>query len=171
MAICLNTSAFDGATSSLTHIYTECGLDKHEASKDLWAKLKVYKAGSRRTSAREKKELGLSTVEGKIHLPFAAYRLFARILFERPKLEHIYAHIFFVLEWNLISRAEFLVDAKIDIVSFTKDALVFAMGVTKIDQEGTKHVVNAVFRGIVCSPEHRKEFTSLGMTPGDLART
>ena len=59
----LSTSAFDGATSSLTHLYDECGLNKHEVSKDLWAKLKVYKAGSRRTSAREK-ELGLSTMEG-----------------------------------------------------------------------------------------------------------
>ena len=210
----LSTSAFDGATSSLSHLYTECGLDKHQVSKDLWTKLKVYKAGSRRTSAREKKDLGLSTVEGKKHLPFAAYRLLARILFESPKPEHIYAHAFLVLEWNLISRAEFLVDAKIDIVSFTKDALVFAMGVTKTDQEGTKNVdhpwhvyscpefpeicahlafarhimasptilnggvqlfegrsqyerFNATFRGIVSSPEHREEFASLGITPGD----
>jgi hypothetical protein len=136
----LSTSAYDGATSSLSHLYTECGLDKHEVSKDLWAKLKVYKAGSRRTSAREKKDLGLSTVEGKKHLPFAAYRHLAQILFESEKSEHIYAHAFLVLEWNLISRAEFLVDAKIDIVSFTKDALIFAMGVTKTDQEGTKNV-------------------------------
>jgi hypothetical protein len=45
-----------------------------------------------------------------------------------------------VLEWNLISRAEFLVDANINIVSFTKDALIFAMGITKTDHEGTKNV-------------------------------
>ena len=65
MAIRLSTPAFDGATSLLTHLYTKCGLDKHEVNKDLWAKLKVDKAGSRRTSATEKKDLGLSTMEGK----------------------------------------------------------------------------------------------------------
>ena len=214
VAIRLSLSSFDGATSSLSHLYTECELDKHGVSKDLWAKLKVYKAGSRRTSARKKKDLALSTMEGKKHLPFAAYRLLARILFESPKPENIYAHTFLVLEWNLISRVEFLVDAKIDIVSFTKDALIFSMGVTKTDQEGTKNVdhpwhvyscpefpeicahlafarhimasptilnggvqlfegrsqyerFNAIFRGIVGSPEHREEFAPLGMSPGD----
>ena len=75
-------------------------------------------------------------VEGKKYLPFAAYRLLARILFESEKPEHIHARTFLVLDWNLISRAEYVVDAKIDIVSFTKDALLFDMGVTKTDQEG-----------------------------------
>ena len=109
-------------------------------SKDLWAKLKVYKAGSRRTSARVKKNLGLSTVEGKKHLPFVEYRLLTRILFESSKPEHIFAHTFLVLEWNLISRTEYAIDAKIDLMSFTKDALLFDMDVTKTDQEGTKNI-------------------------------
>ena len=73
-------------------------------------------------------------------MPFAAYRLLARILFESPKPKHIYAHAFLVLEWNLISQIELLVNVKIDIVSFTKDTLLFARGVTKTDQEGTKIV-------------------------------
>ena len=61
----LSQSAFDGATSSLTYLYTECGLDKHKVSQKFWAKLAVYKQGSRRTSAKEKKNLGISTVEEK----------------------------------------------------------------------------------------------------------
>ena len=100
----------------------------------------MYKQGSRRTAAREKKKLGLSTVEGKKHLPFAAYRLLAKILFESEKLEHVYAHTFIVLKWNLISRAEYVVDANIDLVSFTKDALLFNMSVTNTDQEGVKNI-------------------------------
>ena len=51
LAIHLSTSVYDSAT--LTHLYTKCGLNKHEVSKDLCDKLKVYKVGSRRTSARE----------------------------------------------------------------------------------------------------------------------
>ena len=53
---------------------------------------------------------------------------------------YVAAHTFLVLEWNLISRAEYLVDANIDLVSFTEDALLFNMGVTKTDQEGVKNV-------------------------------
>ena len=136
----LSQSAFDGATSALTHLYTECGLDKHVVSKELWRSLAIYKQGSRRTSAKEKKELGLSTVEGKKHMPVAGFKKMAKVLYESPNPEHIPAHSFFVLDWNLVARAEFLVDAKIDLVSFTKDALLFDMGITKTDQEGTKNV-------------------------------
>ena len=55
VAIRFGMSSYDGVTLSLTHLYTECGLDKLKVRKDLWAKLKVYKAGSRRISAREKR--------------------------------------------------------------------------------------------------------------------
>ena len=140
VAIRLSQSAFDGATSALTHLYTECGLDKQKISNELWRNLAIYKKGSRRTSAKEKKKLGISTAEGKKHMPFAAYKKLARLLFESKKPEDIPAHTFFVLDWNLVSRAETVVESKIDVVSFTEDALVFEMGITKTDQEGTKNV-------------------------------
>ena len=108
----LSPSAFEGATSALTHLYTECGLDKHVVSKELWRSLAIYKQGSRRTSAKEKKELGLSTVEGKKHMPVAAFKKMARHLYESPNPEHIPAHSFFVFDRNLVSRAEFVVDTK-----------------------------------------------------------
>ena len=138
----LSPSAFDGAISALSHLFTECGLAKTVSaeSKNLWTQLATYKQGSRRTAASEKKKLGLSAVEGKKHLPFAAYRKLATILFEGQDSAYVAAHAFLVLEWNLISRAEYLVDAKIDLVSFTEDALLFNMGVTKTDQEGVKNV-------------------------------
>ena len=63
-------------------------------------------------------------------MPVAAFRKLAEILFESKKPEHVHAHTFLLLEWNLISRAEYLVDANIDLVSFTKDTLLFIMSVT-----------------------------------------
>ena len=56
MVIRLSSSAFDGVTSLLTHLYTECRLDKHKVSKDLWAKLKVYKEGIRRAAGTPQQE-------------------------------------------------------------------------------------------------------------------
>ena len=140
VSIRLGKSAVDGATSVLSHLCLECGIQKLTVSKDLWTRLAVYKQGSSRTAASQKKKLGLSTVEGKKHLPLAGYRLLSKILFESDKPEHIFAHTFLVFEWNLISRAEYVVDAKIDLVSFMKDALLFDMGVTKTDQEGIKNL-------------------------------
>ena len=46
------------------------------------------------------------------------------------------------MEWNLMSRSEYVVNLKIDLVYFEKDALLFDMGKTKTDQEGTKNVVH-----------------------------
>ena len=42
----LSGSAFDGSALALTHIYTECGLDKQVISKNLCANIKIYKACS-----------------------------------------------------------------------------------------------------------------------------
>ena len=75
--------------------------------------------------------------EGKKHLPFAAYCYLAKILFTSASPEHVPAHTFLLMEWNLMSRSEYVVDSKIDLVSFEKDALIFDMGKTKTDQEGT----------------------------------
>ena len=148
----LSQSAYDGATSALTHLYTECGLDKTKISKKLWNDLKHYKQGSRRTSAKEKKNLGITTAEGKKHMPMAAFKKLAKILIESEKPEDIPAHAFLVIDWNLISRAEYVVDAKIDLVSFTEDALIFDMGITKTDQEGTKNVDHPWH--VYSNPEH-----------------
>jgi len=142
LVIRLSPSSYDGACSALSHLFTESGITKEQTScsKDLWLKLSSYKKGTRRLSAKEKKQHGLSTIEGKKPLPFAAYELLAKILFESPDPEHVPAHTFLLLEWNLISRAEYLVDSKIDAVSKKNDALTFDIGKTKTDQEGTKNI-------------------------------
>ena len=46
------------------------------------------------------------------------------------------AHAFLLLEWNLISRAEYVVGAKIDSMWCSNDALLFDIGITKTDQDG-----------------------------------
>ncbi len=79
-------------------------------------------------------------MEGKSPLPFLAYKYLGKILFESKSPKHVAMHTFLLLEWNLISRAEYLVDAKIDAVTVKEDAMLFDIGVTKTDQEGTKNI-------------------------------
>ena len=136
----LSHSSFDGACSALSHLYKDCGLDKDVVSQDLWHKLGSYKRGSRRAGAQQKKKLGLNQTEGKAALPFAAYQYLASILFESEDPEDVAAHTFLVLEWNLVARAEYVIGSKIDHVAFKDDAMVFEMGPTKCDQEGTKNL-------------------------------
>ena len=90
---------------------------------------------------------GLSTVEGTTHLPFMAYRLLAKLLFRerqpgarvRPHLPHP-SSSFLVLDWNLVSRSEYVVNSKIDLISVENDSLLFDMGPTKTDQDGMRNV-------------------------------
>ena len=65
-----------------------------------------------------------------------SYHLLARLLFESDHPEHMYAHTFLIINWNLASRSEFMVNSKIDLVLFEKDLLLLDMGPTKTDQDG-----------------------------------
>ena len=138
----LQPSSYNGACSALSHFFTESGISKEKTknTEELWNNISSYKKGTRRLSTKERKELGLSTTEGKKPLPFRAYKHLARILFESEKPEHVAAHTFLLLEWNLISRAEYVVNSKIDAVKMEEDALLFDIGKTKTDQEGTKNI-------------------------------
>jgi hypothetical protein len=138
----LSSSSYDGACSALNHLFIESFIEKdvNVVTKDLWLRLSRYKKGMRRKGAQQKGELGLSLAEGKKPLPIAAYKELARILFESEKPEHVAAHAFLILAWNLIARAEFVVDVKIDAIYFQNDAIMIDMGKTKTDQDGTKNI-------------------------------
>ena len=80
--------------------------------------LSSYKKGTRRLAAKE----------GKNPFLFRAYKYLAQILFESDEPEHVAAHTFLLLELNLISRAEYVVDSNIYLVSFQQDYLLFDIG-------------------------------------------
>ena len=73
-------------------------------------------------------------------MPFMAYHLLAKILFESDSPEHMYAHSFLALNWNLVSRSNYVADSKINLVLFKNDSLLFEMAPTKTDQDGTRNV-------------------------------
>ena len=97
-----------------------------------------YKKVTRRLAVKKRKQLGLAPTEGKKPLPFRAYKYLAKIIFGSDEPEHVSARTFLLLEWNIISRAEYVVDSNIYLASFQQNALLFDIGKTKTDQEGTK---------------------------------
>ena len=44
--------------------------------------------------------------EGKREMSKIAYSILAKYLFESDKMEHVFAHLFLTLDWNLMKRAE-----------------------------------------------------------------
>ena len=69
----------------------------------------MYKKGTRCKGARERQALGLQTTEGKDPIPLAAYTHLASILNRSNDPEHVAAHLFLLLDWNLMSHADFVV--------------------------------------------------------------
>jgi len=132
----LSPSSYGAACSALSHLFTEVGISKeqNDITKELWTKLSGYNKGTRRMGGNEKRSLGLLTDEGKKPLPFAAYKYLAKILFESKKAEHVGAHMFLLIAWNLISRAEFVIGSNIDSIWFQADAIMFEVGTTKTNQ-------------------------------------
>jgi hypothetical protein len=138
----LASSSYSGACSALSYLFTEAGISKecNETTRDLWLKLSQYNKGSRRLGGKEKRSLGISTEEGKRPLTLAAYKHLAKVLFESDKPEHVGAHAFLILAWNLISRAEFVIGSNIDAIWWHGDAIMFDVGATKTDPEGTRNI-------------------------------
>ena len=69
--------------------------------------------------------------EGKWILDFCAYKYLAKLVFKSDELEDVVAHVFLLLEWNIISWSEHVVDSNIYLVSFWQDALMFDIGKNK----------------------------------------
>ena len=94
--------------------------------------------------------------EGKDALSFQPYKRLAEIIFRNKKIEHIDAHTFLVLEWNIIVQAENCVRAKVEHVSFHRDAPLLNFVKNKTDQEGIKniyhpwHVYANTLKPVVC---------------------
>ena len=122
------------------HLYLECGIDKEKTNKELWTQFTFYKKGTRRLAVKERKQLGLAATE--VNNPFlsSAYKYLAKRFFESDEPEYVVAHTFLLLEWNIISWAEYVVDSNIYLVSFQHDALMFDIDKNK----RTKKVQNVL---------------------------
>eukprot|EP00956_Cyclotella_meneghiniana_P032388 scaffold88971_cov23-Cyclotella_meneghiniana.AAC.1 len=132
----LGAGAFSSARSGLAFLYGECGVprDHTKNTKYLWMQLPTYQKGSARTAAKQREDLGMRTLEGKDPIPFAAYVHLANILLRSRNPEHVAVHLFLLLDWNLITRANQVVKANIDLIGVQEDCLKFHIGTTKTDQ-------------------------------------
>ena len=137
VALRLDAASYDGYRSAISFLYKETGLTMPVIMAE---KLTKYLKGSKRINLAAKQTLRLKIVEGKAEMRPQVYSKRAQILFESEKIEHIFAHTFLVLEWNLMKRAENCVHANISHFRFHEDSLIFEFAKSKSLQDGESHV-------------------------------
>ena len=127
----MSNSVYKTARSAIVYLHKESGT---EMCSELRQRLCDFMSGMRRKVASQRKENGVSIMEGKRKMSFQVYEKLCECLLKRKNDE--FAHCFLVLEWNLMARSQNVVDSHVENVYFDNDCLVFQFGKTKCDQTG-----------------------------------
>ena len=130
-----STAVYEGIRSAITHVFTLCRVPMPE---EMRKNLSTLVAGFERSGASETQALGMQINKGKKPMSLEAYELLSKELFQSGKKEDIFAHLFLVLDWCLMKRAENCVHAQIEHIYFLHDSLVFEFAKGKTFQKGEK---------------------------------
>ena len=116
------------------YLYKRAGV---VANEDLKAKMAQFIAGCKRTIQTEKQELAQKISEGKEPKSVETFEYIAKELFVSESAElAVFAHLFFLIDWNLMKGAENCEGCKIDHIYWSADSLVFEFAKSKGDQDG-----------------------------------
>jgi len=129
----MSESTYSGIQSAITFLYREAGVKVPE---EVSTNLSVYMKGSKRLGKGAKQALGLSLAEGKKPMTLQLYRKICEWLFTSPDPEHLFAHLFLVLDWNLMKRAENCQGAMISHITICEDCICFHFAKSKGHQDG-----------------------------------
>ena len=131
-----STSQFSAIRSAVGYVYKSARVPMPE---EMANELGIFIAGIKRNVASAKNHLGLKISEGKEAMSEEAFEMLAKTLFQSKDKRDIFNHLFLVLDWNLMKRAENCVNAKINHIRFEEDCLVFEFAKSKNDQNGEVH--------------------------------
>ena len=92
----------------------------------------------KRTVASQKAEIGEILDEGKKLISCEVYKKLCELIFEGEGDDYAFAHVFLMLEGNLLARSDNCLAMKINHVQWENDSLVFYFSKTKGDQSGDK---------------------------------
>ena len=81
-------------------------------------------------------EAGESLVEGKDVMGFECLKLLCEKFYEGRNDEYHFAHLFLLLEWNLIARSDNIVHLHVNDFEWKSDSLLIYLKQSKHDQEG-----------------------------------
>ncbi|KAL7550473.1 LOW QUALITY PROTEIN: hypothetical protein ACHAWF_014863 [Thalassiosira exigua] len=129
-------SQFSGIRSAIGYVYKSARVPMPD---EMANEMSIFINGLKRTIAAAKDHLGLKISEGKDLMSFDAYEHLAKALFYSNEKRDVFNHLFLLLDWNLMKRAENCVKAKINHIRFEDDSLVFEFAKSKTQQTGDVH--------------------------------
>ncbi len=129
----LSKNCYCGIRSGIINLFT---MSNSSPPPDFRARMQTLMKGFKRTIVAQKVDNGESLEEGKEAMSFACYELLCRKFFEGEKDEYNFAHVFLTLEWNLIARADNIVNLSVSDLEWSDDSLIIFLKRSKTDQEG-----------------------------------
>mmetsp|Transcript_14301 Transcript_14301/g.26814 ORF Transcript_14301/g.26814 Transcript_14301/m.26814 type:complete len:130 (+) Transcript_14301:388-777(+) len=92
--------------------------------------------GLKRTIVEQRVAAGEALEDGKEAMSFACLKLLCQKFVKGNRDEYHFAHLFLLLEWNLIARSDNVANLHVNDFEFEGDSLLVYLKKTKTDQEG-----------------------------------
>jgi hypothetical protein len=125
-----------------------------EVSHELNIFLMRFNKGHKRKIAELKEDGAMDQHEGKVGFSYGAFLFLAKVFLEEFGAATNYAHLFFILTWNLIARAITVAGMKYDFMHMDNDMIVVLPPRNKADQAGDrvegKHIAANPFIPCIC---------------------
>ena len=131
----LSRGTYIGIRSSIVYLFTMSNLSPPPEFRD---RMTTLLKGLKRTIVEQKVAAGEVLEEGKDAMSFACLKLLCQKFVEGNRDEYHFAHIFLLLEWNLIARSDNVSNLHVNDFEFEGDSLLVYLKKTKTDQEGRR---------------------------------
>lgn len=129
----LSRGTYIGIRSSIIYLFTMSNLSPPPEFRD---RMTTLLKGLKRMIVEQRVSAGETPEEGKDAMSFACLKLLCQKFFQGDKDEYHFAHLFLLLEWNLIARSNSVANLHINDFEFEGDSLLVYLKKTKTDQEG-----------------------------------
>jgi hypothetical protein len=130
----LGKGTYCGIRSGVINLFTMSNLAPPPRFRE---QVSVLLKGFRRTITEQKVTTGESLEEGKDVMSYSCYKLLCEKFMQGDRDEYNFAHLFLTLEWNLMARADSIVNLSLNDFQWNDDALMVYLRKTKTDQEGS----------------------------------
>jgi integrase len=142
------SSTIDQYASAITWMYRN--YDPPITNISVVAELKKLRKGLKRTEADKKQAGLLPALQGKAPLAFAGYQILSEYALMETRKDCMYARLYVILCWNLVSRANNVGKILYSHISWSQDSMVINLPKTKGDQEGANDFQRHVYANPQC---------------------
>ena len=108
-----------------------------------------------------KRQYGASLDEGKEAMSFEVYKKLCEELYNGKFDDHVFAHSFLKMEWDLMARSNNCVNIRVRHIQLRLDCLIFYFGTLKVNQPGG--IANDPWR-VYSNPKNPTFFTVIALS-------